>query len=500
MTVGDQIAIMAVEKCPELMRRYGKQDFQKFDHLGIQKASIGAATIGKVNVDCSFLFSKSQWGVLDGAEDPAGIVYLDLSFNQPKEQRLKSARVVVTLDDDDRDLAPFGGQSRMVPVHFCHYGPQRLDGQARHALKTQQRRMVPSLNVMGMAGFGGVGQSSEKLAIQECRWSFSSQLLTDPKSENCQWAYKVLVWDLNENELEVQALQSNIVHTAFSFKHDGQPFFMKVDISGRLESKSSDLARKFKFSSKAKNAPSATTLVNFGGRGKFHKPLDKLSEGLPLAMEEENMRSVPVQLPGTQTPFYSGATSVGNDGARPSTAPIEPTTSRDFLTRILNRRAHQEALQESDVGHVEPDNLFTDENPSHAPANRPDRTQPTTENLAYARQLLSRQLEPVLRQAPERRARRVPASFRQTEEEQSHGVGTLNTEDSAMSSSAATLLGSEFDLMEGSVVKGLEEQSAANAEALALALKMPALLTFLQFLISVWELCGMRPSRRAVKY
>lgn len=95
---------------PELSyRRYGKYDFERFDNVAAQQASIGAATIGgKVNVDCRFLFSKSQWGVLHPAENPAGIIYLDLTFNQPSDHRLKSATVIVTLDEDDPALKRVG--------------------------------------------------------------------------------------------------------------------------------------------------------------------------------------------------------------------------------------------------------------------------------------------------------------------------------------------------------------------------------------------------------
>ncbi|KAI0127469.1 hypothetical protein BJ170DRAFT_373603 [Xylariales sp. AK1849] len=299
---------------PQLSRRYGKYDFERFDHLLSQQASLGAASIGKVDVDCRFLFKKSKWGVLTEAQNPAGIIYLDLNFRQPKHCRLKSATVTVTLDDDDEDLVKqFSGtpaQRPSVPVQIGSYGPHQFNGQARHALRASKNSLMPHVDVTGIVGAGGMGRETEKTHIQESRWTFSSQLKSDPKKKN-SWAYRVLQWELTENELESQAIHSNLIHTAFSFEHDGQPFFMQVEVGGKLESVVSDLKngmkqsfRKLKFPSNGKDERYATTLVNFGGRDKFRKPLDEWARSLPLAMEQENMNSVPIELPNSQAATF----------------------------------------------------------------------------------------------------------------------------------------------------------------------------------------------------
>lgn len=88
---------------PRLARKYGRY-FQQFDNFSM--ASLGHRGLGKVKVDCRFRLSKSKWGVLGETENPAGIIYMDLSFHQPKDYRLTNATVLVTLDDiepGDRD-------------------------------------------------------------------------------------------------------------------------------------------------------------------------------------------------------------------------------------------------------------------------------------------------------------------------------------------------------------------------------------------------------------
>lgn len=79
---------------PVMARKWGRS-FEPFDLLPI--ASLNYRELGKVKVDCQFRQSKSLWGVLGEEESPAGIIYLDLKFDQPKSCRLSSATVVSQL-------------------------------------------------------------------------------------------------------------------------------------------------------------------------------------------------------------------------------------------------------------------------------------------------------------------------------------------------------------------------------------------------------------------
>ncbi|KAI0516976.1 hypothetical protein F5B22DRAFT_139643 [Xylaria bambusicola] len=291
-------------------RKFGRYDFKRFDHLVSSHASLGAASLGKIHVDCRFLFKKSKWGTLEG-RDSAGIVYLDLAFSQPSDCRLKSATVQVTLDDHDEHLVrEFPHPGSTTPVQIVKYGPRQMTGQPQYEQVTTHNRFIPSVEVGPFGGAGGVGRESAKVTVRECRWTFESHLMTGRKRGQDNWAYKVLQWQITENELEAQSSHNNVVHTAFSFVHGGQPFFMRVEVSGKLESRTSDLGhqirhkmRKLKFASNPHNAKYATTLVNFNGRHRFTTPLDGLVQGLELAMEHENM-TAPVEVRRAQQPTF----------------------------------------------------------------------------------------------------------------------------------------------------------------------------------------------------
>jgi hypothetical protein len=160
---------------------------------------------------------------------------------------------------------------------------------------------------------------------------FASHLKTSAQKNGNQnnWAYKVLQWQITENELESQSMHSNTVHTAFSFVHGGQPFFMRVEVSGRLESRRHQLKhriRTLKFPTNTQSAGCATTLINFNGRHKFTTPLDGLVAGLELAMEHENIIA-PIERKNVQQPiFYE------DDPPAPAPPPsIEPRMDAQHL-------------------------------------------------------------------------------------------------------------------------------------------------------------------------
>lgn len=82
-------------------RKFGRT-FECLDEHSAE--SLCYRELGKVNVDCKFRSSDSLWGVLGEAKRPAGILYMDLIFHQPKNYRLSSATVLVTLQEGDLHL------------------------------------------------------------------------------------------------------------------------------------------------------------------------------------------------------------------------------------------------------------------------------------------------------------------------------------------------------------------------------------------------------------
>lgn len=285
-------------------RKYGKYDFGRFDRLAGSSYYLGKGSIGEMEVACNFLFTESKWGILSQAQNPGGVVYLDLVFTEPPGCRLRGATVLLSLDEEDEDLRRYFAADKPrkphVPVQIIEHGPQKLHGEMREVLKATRKFFTPQVNAGGFGGFGGVGRESEQQELKSSQWRLSSHPLPNHLGRPT-----TLRWDLSENELDLQPRHNNKFHTAFAFEHDGQPFFMQVEVSGHLESTTSHLRHKVKQRFKRFKFPSepqsATTLVNFGGRNNAYKtPLDELVKAIPLQMVLKNMKQVP-QVPGTRT-------------------------------------------------------------------------------------------------------------------------------------------------------------------------------------------------------
>lgn len=312
--------------------RYG--DFSDFATQSSGHASVGFKSLGNITIDCEFLFEKSQWGVLGYKQFPAGIIYLNLNFGTPRGCRVKNATITITLDENDptleshkttRKLHPSG-----CPVQVtAWYGPKELNGQIKTAHVEATKKLVPEVNALGN-GAGGLGYESKKLFKHQYCWSFNGQPLPGKDT----WIYKTIRWDLTENELEQQAFHSNTVRTAFAFEHSGQPFLMKVEIDGKLESWNDRVKSKFRFGSNRDREHSVVTLLDFKDYKLYTKSLDQAAMGLARAMEMENMQEIPVHIPdeipgtkfypapsdaidGASTYVAEAAQTVSNPGSRP---------------------------------------------------------------------------------------------------------------------------------------------------------------------------------------
>lgn len=301
--------------------RYG--DFTDFGTQSSGHASVGSKNLGQLTIDCEFLFGKSQWGVLGHKQFPAGIIYLNLNVGPPQGCRVKRATITITLDENDpalekhdstRELHPSG-----CPVQVtAWYGPKELNGQIKTAQLEATKKLVPEVNTLGN-GAGGLGYESKKLFTHQARWSFNGQLLPGKDT----WVYKTLRWELNENELEQQAFHSSTVRTAFAFEHSGQPFLMKVNIYGKLESWNDRVKSKFRFGN-SRRGNNTITLLDFEDYKLYTRNLDKTAMGLARAMEMENLHEIPVQIPDEipGTRFYPAPTSGGSDRASTSAVDV----------------------------------------------------------------------------------------------------------------------------------------------------------------------------------
>ncbi|KAI0098795.1 hypothetical protein GGR51DRAFT_537469 [Nemania sp. FL0031] len=282
-------------------RKFGRYDSWKYETI-LSESSLAMESLEQVTIDCRFRLEKSKWGVLTEERHPGGIIYLDLTFQQPGDHRLKYATVTVTLDDDSKDLiqllpAPGPSDDAKVPVRIGEYGPTQIMGEAKNVHKTVEHQAAPEIGVGGYINVGNMGRKSERDFNQEYRWTFSSQKKPAKKDSP---HYQVLKWTITENKLDPHSYHSNTIHTAFAFRHGGQPFLIRVGIEGSLRNKFPNLWHKF---SSLRDQRFATTLVNFNGGERFTKVLDQIAERLPAEMERENTLKVPVEVKDPQKPM-----------------------------------------------------------------------------------------------------------------------------------------------------------------------------------------------------
>lgn len=281
--------------------KYGRQDYSRFDNIASSHMRAGRGSIGKVEVDCRFLFKESQWGVIGESKNPAGILFLDLDLRQPPDCKLESATVTVTLEAEDKEED--GIQHRSAcPVKFTdHYGPKSLVGEPSREQNRKVKRRTPEMQVMGY-GAGGLGVDKEKI-VQRCsRWKFSGHLCS---SKGNVW-YNRLQWDLEENPLERQPTHSNLIHTAFALEHNATRFYMTVHVSGKLARLSDRL--RLKFRSKEEENQDIVTKIEWRDGYESRLRLDAIAKSLHPAMQLQNMSQVAMEVPSAMPATFHPAT------------------------------------------------------------------------------------------------------------------------------------------------------------------------------------------------
>jgi hypothetical protein len=274
---------------PLISRRYGRS---LLSCTPTPVTFLSHKEIGKVDVDCRLRLSKSQWGVIGKNKNPGGIIYLDLNFDQPADCKLSSASVSVTLEEHRvlKENALFATDQ---------FGPKRLTGELHEVPVTKNYRFTPHVDVLG-AGAGGVGIDASKQKVLSSRWSFTGQLLfaEDKDDATREKVYRRLKWELAENKLESRVLHSNLFHAGFTFEHERQPFYLKIEIEGKLRRTKDRIMNRLKFPPDSQKKDGVSwTLIDPGVPGKSTRRLDALADGLSKAMEMENLQDIPMQIP-----------------------------------------------------------------------------------------------------------------------------------------------------------------------------------------------------------
>lgn len=273
-------------------RQFGRYDFEQFSNLSMETASVGHGSIGKVQVDCCFLFKESKWGVLNmnGQTVPAGIVRLDLSFGQIQGYKLMWATIKVTLDGEHKDLQSYRDNPIADPRGLVYlttdWGPDHVVGAPMTVSQKKTTHATPSVS-FPQGGVGGVGQDREESFERDVRWTFTGNLRSGKGKGVGSVVYNSLEWHLWENDLETQSSHGNKFRTAFAFVNSGQPFLMKVEIDGGLHRIHHQLLDKFKFRSRRDKEESISTTLVRGFNGRM-QPLDELASHLNEEMKDKN--------------------------------------------------------------------------------------------------------------------------------------------------------------------------------------------------------------------
>lgn len=264
-------------------------------------------------MDCRFRLSESQWGVLNQST-PAGVLYVDLNFDQPQDCRLRSVTVLVTLEKEQPAFTSTVLNHDTLQL-TDYYGPKHLNGEPTTLPRKRVYQLMPEVNAMGCSS-GGVGVNSEKTTNEVRRWMFTGQLMPG-KAPNNAVAYRTLKWELTENELDSQSFHNNVIQTGFAFEHDRETFRIRVEIQGKLQKRTrqlkeswKDRTRHFKFPPEANwDQGSAVTFVDVRETRQFHRNLDRLAMGLPHEMIRRNQLEVPVEVPNSMPSLFQGLPS-----------------------------------------------------------------------------------------------------------------------------------------------------------------------------------------------
>ncbi|KAI9739960.1 MAG: hypothetical protein M1818_005016 [Claussenomyces sp. TS43310] len=325
---------------PVVARKFGRS-FERFDLL--PTASLSYRALGKVKVDCRFRQSKSLWGVLGDAENPAGIIYMDLCFDQPKDCKLSSATILVTLEEDDshginRDSTDSVNTTSSALQMTDRYGPKQLSGEQKVMPVKKTYHGTPQINVLGNGG-GGLGVDVEQTRTYTSRWSFTGQLQPgkDKRRNGARGTtYRTIKWELGENDLESRAMHSNVIHTGFAFEHEGKPCYLRVEIDGKLQRTKDRFMKHLKFPSEGRKEQGSTlTWIGLSRRDQFERRLDGIADGLPRAMELENYTAIPMETPDAlPASFQEVPTTNGDDKPAPLMQSAPPASSYQKNSRI----------------------------------------------------------------------------------------------------------------------------------------------------------------------
>jgi hypothetical protein len=289
---------------------------------GDQKAiSLLQHEIRSVQIDCCFRFANTKWGHIDNV--CSGVIYIDLTIQQPEDCRLTNALTTITLTPVDSNESPTATNSSTTPKPSSagleiteFFGPRAIYGKAREASYSTKYLIQPEINA-SVATIGGMGLEHNKESTDTSRWKFEgwrrgvvceySTSRTERGKENLGLTngaktetkksilsaakYRRILWRLEENQGESQVFRSPTLHTAFAFEHGNKPFFLEVEFEGKLRHRHHRALERLVFPPRRKKANvRAKVDAERWSRG-INENLKSLAMGLDETMVEMNNRS-----------------------------------------------------------------------------------------------------------------------------------------------------------------------------------------------------------------
>jgi len=271
-------------------RRYGRANFERFDHIASSHVSVGQANIGRVDAEIRLLYKKTKWGIMGHSGTPAAIIYMDFVIRKPEDCEPRSWRIEISLREEISD----GSKPKGDMLEFTDfYGPKNMSGPQYMASRVKQ--FTPSVEVMGY-GAGGLGMEKEYHTALS-RWQFKGQIFASSRRHP---DYETLAWEMeySKDAPPLDEHGQSIFHVAFAIQHNAHEFYLSTSVTGKLARLRDSIRSRLKFM----DSDNETIIrIQFPSRESYFSSntlaLDTLAVNLEMAMELENMNQVPVELP-----------------------------------------------------------------------------------------------------------------------------------------------------------------------------------------------------------
>ena len=154
-------------------RIFGRHDAGEYRDLS-SNISIGRSKIEGVSIECEFIFSKTRLGML--GDRPGGILYMDLTIEQPKDWGLQEANVSVILEDETRPEQSRQARRRTANKESLvmmeqYFGPEHITSRETTAEMKRGYNFTPQAQVGGIGASVGGFEKSVTQPLTSC-WTF----------------------------------------------------------------------------------------------------------------------------------------------------------------------------------------------------------------------------------------------------------------------------------------------------------------------------------------